>query len=229
METLQFRYSECWMWPGSGKLNQSLSRALRRVNWRFLLSAAVLILYVAAMVYIAGEGSYARSFEEAFRYVLVLIVVIAVTLYGRRRGMAERWDRFSYGKPEQFRTGSMILKEESVRLMLEEKTTEISYRDITGLDCRRLERGWRRGERFHSFLAVWNETEELPGKEFSSGTVFEGYQMRIYYGAGNELFVTSREIFGSGGAYYDSLYLACAALKKKMSGETVCSGDLCEK
>lgn len=229
METLQFRYSECWIWPGSGKMNRNLNRALRRVNWRFLLSAAVLILYIAAMVYIAGEGSHTRSFEEAFRYVLVLVVVIAVTLYGRRRGMAERWDRFSYGKPEQFRTGSMILKEESVCLMLGEKTMEIFYRDITALDCRRLERGWRRGERFHSFLAVWNETEELPGKEFSNDTVFEGYQMRIYYGAGNELFVTSREIFGSGDAYYDSLYLACDALKKKVSGEVVNGGILCEK
>lgn len=220
METLQFRYSECWIWPGSGKMNRSLSRALRNVSWRFLLSAAVLILYIAAMVFIAGEGSYTRSFEEALRFVLVLTVVIAVTLYGRRRGMAKTRDRFSYGKPEQFRTGNMILKEESVCLMLGEKTMEIFYRDITALDCCRLERGWRRGERFHSFLAVWNETEELPGKEFSNDTVFEGYQMRIYHGAGHELFVTSREIFDNGAGFYDSLYLAYAALKEKAVAKT---------
>lgn len=219
METLQFRYSECWIWPGSGKINQSLNRALRCINWRLFLAAAMLILYIAAMVFIAGEGSYESSFEEAFRYVLVLTVVLAVTLYGQRRGMAKTRDRFSYAKPEQFRTGSMILKADSVCLMLEDKSMEIFYRDITKLDCRRLERGWRRGERFHSFLAVWNEVDDLPGREFSSDTVLEGYQMRIYYGGENELFVTSREIFGGGGDFYDTLYLAYAALKGKVAGK----------
>lgn len=216
METLQFRYSECWIWPGSSRINQYLNRALRCINWRLFLAAAMLILYIAVMVFIAGGESYESMLGRVIRFIMIPALILAVTLHERRRGMAETRNRFSYAEPEQFRNGSMILKEDSVCLMLGEKTLEIFYRDIKKLDCRRLERGWRRGERFRHFLAVWNEVEDSPGKELSSDTVFEGYQMRIYYGAENELFVTSREIFGGGGDFYDSLYLAYAALKGKV-------------
>lgn len=217
METLQFRYSEYWMWPGKRRINRYMNGVLRRVDLGFFLAAAVLILYIAVVVCAAGGDAYEARLDGIYRYALIPALIFAVTLYGKRRGMAEKQSFLLTPQKEQFRTGSLILKEKSVCLILEERTVEICFADITGLECRKLERVWRRGEGFRNFIAFWNGADVPPGSDFFRRRYIEGYQMRIYYGGENELFVTSRELLESGGELYDSLCLAYEALRARCS------------